>query len=455
MAGRVLVVDDVATNRLLLTLLLSKAFYDVDEAESGEDALILARRSPPDLALVDLRMPGMSGFELCRRMKRDPALADVPVVIITGAGAQSDRVEALEAGADDFLTKPVRDEALFARIRALMRMKAMTDELKLRDQTMRGLLLEAPPRGLIDPPAGARVIGVTSPDNGAVMRAILAERLDIDFAIARSAREAFAMAADAPPEAMLIDAAGLPEFSPAFCAALRQRPETRASGLIALVPENDALTAAACIDAGVNDYAQWPLEPSELTARLRTQLRHKAFADHLRDSVADGLRMAVTDPLTGLRNRRYLDAHLDQMIARALAQTQPLCVMAFDLDRFKAVNDTYGHAAGDAILRQFAERLSANTRSVDLVARTGGEEFVVAMPEAGLPDARIAAERVRAAVERPGFDIGDRAIDMTVSVGVAALRRRGDGAERLLARADAALYAAKAAGRNRVIFAAA
>lgn len=455
MAGRVLVVDDVATNRLLLTLLLSKAFYEVDEAESGQDALAVARRSPPDLALVDLRMPGMSGFELCRRFKRDPDLADVPVVIITGAGAQQDRIEALEAGADDFLTKPVRDEALFARIRALMRMKAMTDELKLRDQTMTGLLLEPPQPALIEPRQGARIIGVTSEENAEILQDIVAKRLDVTFVLAQSAREAFQLAAEQAPEAMLIDAKGFSEFSPAFCAALRQRQETRASGLIALVPEDDVSLAAACLDAGVNDYAQWPLEPAELTARLRTQLRHKAYADHLRNSVSDGLRMAVTDPLTGLRNRRYLDAHLDQMIARALAQMQPLCVMAFDLDRFKAVNDTWGHAAGDAILRQFAQRLTANTRSVDLVARTGGEEFVVAMPEAGLPDARIAAERVRAAVESPGFDIGGRFIDMTVSVGVATLRRKSDGADRLLARADAALYAAKSSGRNRVSYAAA
>jgi two-component system cell cycle response regulator len=455
MAGRILVVDDTATNRLLLSLLLSKAFYEVEEASSGQEALAMATRNPPDLALVDVMMPGMNGYELCRRFKAEPRLADVPVVIITSLDAQDDRLEALTAGADDFLTKPVREGALFARLRALLRMKAMTDELRLRDVTLRDLCLDAGPQLIVEPPPGARVLTVTGPDIGDQLKKMLEKRLDVRLENAATAREAFRLSVERAPEALMIDALGFGEFSPAFFTALRHRPETRAAALLTLVDSADFETAAAALDAGANDYAMWPLDPSELTARLRTQLRHKAYADHLRGTLSDGLKLAVTDPLTGLRNRRYLDAHLGRMIERAQEQGQLLAVMAFDLDRFKSVNDTWGHAAGDAILRQFAQRLAANTRSIDLVARTGGEEFIVAMPEAGLADARVAAERVRRAVERPGFDIGDRVIDMTVSVGVAQLRRNDDSGEKLLQRADAALYAAKSAGRNRVSLAAA
>jgi two-component system cell cycle response regulator len=455
MAGRILIVDDVATNRLLLNLLLSKAYYEVEEAESGHEALERARDNPPDLALVDLMMPGMNGYELCRRMKSDPILSDVPVVIITGVGAANGRVKALASGADDFLTKPVREDALFARMRSLLRMKAMIDELRLREETMRGLIVDSPPPLLIEPPPGARVLSVTSETNGRILRNIVEGALDVRMQVATSGREAFHMAAQQAPEAVLIDTIGFAEFDQNFFVAARQRQDTRSAALLTLVAGDRIDLAAAALDAGANDYVMWPLDPAELTARLRTQLRYKAFADHLRANVSDGLRMAVSDPLTGLRNRRYLDAHLARMMERALADAAPLCVLAFDLDRFKAVNDTWGHAAGDAILKQFAERLEANTRSVDLVARTGGEEFIVVMPEAPLADARIAAERVRAAVERPGFDIGERMIDMTVSVGVSALRRKGDSIERLLARADAALYASKAGGRNRVTLAAA
>jgi two-component system cell cycle response regulator len=455
MAGRILIVDDVATNRLLLSLLLSKAYYEVDEAESGAAALEAARRNPPDLALVDLMMPGMNGYELCRRMKSDPQLADVPVVIITGAGSENGRVKALAHGADDFLTKPVREDALFARLRSLLRMKAMTDELRLREETMRGLIVDSPPPLLIEPPSGARVLSVTSEVNGRLLREIVESGLDVRMDIATSAQDAFRLAAEQTPEAMIIDTVGFREFDQNFFSAARQRQDTRAAALLTLVAGDRIDLAAFALDAGANDYVVWPLDPAELTARLRTQLRYKAYADHLRANVSDGLRMAVSDSLTGLRNRRYLDAHLARMIDRALSEAAPLCVLAFDLDRFKAVNDTWGHAAGDAILKQFASRLLENTRSMDLVSRTGGEEFIVVMPDASLPDARVAAERVRAAVERPGFDIGGRLIDMTVSVGVSALRRKGDSIERLLARADAALYASKSGGRNRVTLAAA
>ncbi|SEA53534.1 PleD family two-component system response regulator [Rubrimonas cliftonensis] len=454
MSGRILIVDDVATNRMLLSLLLSKAFYDVDEAGDGHAALEIARRTRPDVALVDVMMPGMNGYELCRAMKSDPELADIPVVMVTALGAQDDRLTALAAGADDFLTKPVRELALFARLRSLLRMKAMTDELRLRDDTMRQLL-DSPPPALIMPTPGARVLSVTSDANGAMLKDILASRLDVRIETVTTAKEAFLSAAASPPEALLVDSVGFADFTNAFTTALRQRPETRGAALLTLVAADDLKTAADSLDAGANDYLMYPLDPAELTARLRTQLRYKAYADQLRAQVSDGLRQAVTDPLTGLRNRRYLDAHLARIAARAVDDDSPLCLMAFDLDRFKSVNDRHGHAAGDAVLRQFAQRLLDNTRGVDLVARIGGEEFVVAMPEASLNHARIAAERVRKAVETPGFDIGGQLLDVTVSVGVAEFIGHADTPEALMERADAALYASKNAGRNRVTLAAA
>jgi len=284
---------------------------------------------------------------------------------------------------------------------------------------------------------------------------MLEGRIDVKLEIVSTAAETFRAATAGEPQGILVDALGFKDFSSDFCTALRQRPETRTSALLMLVDNDDYATAAACLDAGANDYAMWPLDPSELSARLRTQLRYKAYADHLRDNMRDGLRLAVTDPLTGLRNRRYMDTHLERMIDKARASGAPLSLLAFDLDRFKQVNDTFGHAAGDSVLREFSRRLLDNTRSVDLVARLGGEEFVVVMPDAGVDAARAAAERVRGAIEATAFVENDRVIPVTVSVGVSSLRPDGDGAARLIARADAALYIAKAAGRNRVILEAA
>ena len=455
MAGRILVVDDIATNRTVLSALLARKFFDVVEARTGEEALEIARADPPDIALLDVMMPGMSGYDVCRIMKADPKLADIPVVMVTTLDDRDARRAGIESGADDFLSKPVRPDSLFARIRSLLRMKAMTDELKMRDATIRDIALEGVTPQLIEPPPNAPILGVTSPGSGADLTAMLEDRLSVKVSVVGDVPGVWRALSEQQPEAVLVDALGFKEFSPDFCAALRQRPEARTAAVLALLNPDAPDLAAAVLDAGANDYVTWPIDSSELCARLRTQLRHKAYADHLRSSMRDGLMMAVTDPLTGLRNRRYLDHHLGRMITKAREGRAPLAVLAFDIDRFKAINDTYGHPAGDAVLREFAARLDRNTRAVDLVARVGGEEFLVAMPDADIDDARVAAERVRRAVERPGFAVQGETLDVTVSVGVAALRPSDRGPDSILARADSALYRAKQTGRNRVILEAA
>ncbi|TVQ57340.1 MAG: diguanylate cyclase [Rhodobacteraceae bacterium] len=455
MAGRVLVVDDVTTNRVLMAELLERKYYDVEEARNAREALQKARANPPDIAIVDVMMPGMNGYDLCREMKRDPLLADVPIVICTTLDTRDERRAGIEAGADDFLTKPVRPVSLFARIRSLLRMKAMTDELRLRDETLRDLAMEGFSPSALEPPPGAHIVGLTSAAGAGPLKDMLEARLDVRVEIVCEPRDTFRLLEASAPEAVLVDALGFPGFSSDFCSAVRQQSGGRHAALLTIVDVDDAATAAACLDAGANDYVMAPVDPSELAARLRTQLRYKAYADFLRESVRDGLKQAVTDPLTGLRNRRYLDAHLPRLVSRAREHRQALAVLAFDLDRFKAVNDTFGHAAGDAVLREFARRLTDNIRTVDLAARLGGEEFVVALPDATLETARIAGERVRAAVEAPGFAHEGRPIPVTVSVGVAGLHGPEDDATAMLARADAALYQAKQTGRNRVILEAA
>jgi two-component system cell cycle response regulator len=299
------------------------------------------------------------------------------------------------------------------------------------------------------------VLGITAPDQAERLKAMLESRLDVKVATVSTAQDTFRFIAGQAPEAVVLDALNFRGSTTDLCAALRQRPETRSAALLTMVDADDVKAAAACLDAGANDYVMWPFDPAELTSRLRTQLRYKAHADFLRNSVRDGLRLAVTDPLTGLRNRRYMDAHVRRMIEQARETGSGLSMLAFDLDKFKSVNDRYGHAAGDAVLAEFARRLVANTRSVDLVARIGGEEFVVTMPDAGLDAARSAAERVRAAVEKDSFPFERQRIPVTVSVGVASLRPGDADGAGLLARADSALFIAKSAGRNRVILEAA
>jgi two-component system cell cycle response regulator len=210
------------------------------------------------------------------------------------------------------------------------------------------------------------------------------------------------------------------------------------------------------LELGVNDYIVRPIDMNELRARVRTQLRRKLYTERLRDMVTSAVELAVTDPLTGLYNRRYLETHMKSVVARAVATSKPVCVLLFDIDHFKGINDSYGHDAGDDVLREFSDRLRRGVRGIDLVVRYGGEEFILVMPETDANFAATVAERLRSDVEKIAFETRSGfSFPVTVSIGLAEWRGLGDNAEALIRRADQALYAAKRAGRNRVVASAA
>ena len=221
--------------------------------------------------------------------------------------------------------------------------------------------------------------------------------------------------------------------------------------IILLAEEGEEERIIRGLELGINDYLIRPVDQQELTARLRTQVRRKRYNDQLRASVTQTIEMAVTDGLTGLHNRRYLDSHLQTLFDRAVARRRPLSVMITDLDRFKVINDTHGHDGGDQVLREFARRLRKNVRGIDLACRYGGEEFVVVMPDTEGAVAEKVAERVRAEIASQPFVIGTQTVEVTVSVGVSCVLKGLDSVAALMKRADLALYEAKSGGRNRVV----
>jgi len=247
----------------------------------------------------------------------------------------------------------------------------------------------------------------------------------------------------------------LGEFDPLrVCSQMRTLEQTRALPLLLIADEADRPRVVRGLDLGVNDFIMRPVERNELSARVRTQIRRNRYAAELRQTVTQTLALAVTDELTGLYNRRYFDRHLSLMLDKAREQERDMAVMLIDMDFFKAVNDNHGHDIGDAVLREFAQRLKRNIRGVDLACRFGGEEFVVLMPDTDYQQAQGVAERVRQAVADRPFDVSSvgRGLAVTVSVGVALNEGVLDTPEILLKRTDVALYRAKREGRNRVVF---
>ncbi len=457
MSGRVLVVDDVATNRLLLRAKLSAAYYDVITAETGPQAIAMAKAEQPDMIMLDVMMPGMDGFEVCASLKSHDETYHIPVIMVTAFDTPEERIRGLEAGADDFLTKPFNDLALFARVRNLMRIKMMFDELRLRDLTSRELgLTDILPAPFCEEEIGGPILlAPPSVADGADWALSVRERLGIPVVNATCEREALNLAQLDLPDAFVVHQR-LAEGGDGLrlVSSLRARPETRQAAVILVVDEGDIETAAKGLDLGASDYIEHPFDPNELVARIRTQLRRKRYSDQLRSNVRNGLKMAVIDPLTGIYNRRYASQHMLRVMERATDTQGVFAVMMIDLDRFKRINDDHGHDAGDAVLREFSRRLQENIRGVDLVARFGGEEFFVAMPDIGHAAAAAAGERIRRAVEDTPFVLPchHERVHVTVSIGVAIASHADTEPEVIIKRADTALFDAKETGRNRVSF---
>ncbi|MBN9241537.1 MAG: PleD family two-component system response regulator [Mesorhizobium sp.] len=453
MTARILVVDDIPANVKLLEVRLLAEYFEVLTASNGADALETCENGKVDVVLLDVMMPDMDGFEVCRRIKSDPATSHIPVVMITALDQVSDRIRGLEVGADDFLTKPVNDLQLMTRVKSLVRLKMLTDELRLRASTTRNIgIEELLSRNFASGDGAPKVLLVDERASSTErMRKLLRGTAELD--VCPDPHAALFQAAETPYECVLVSTA-FAEFDPLrLCSQLRSLDRTRFMPIILLADGHEDERIIRGLELGINDYLIRPIDQQELTARLRTQIRRKRYNDQLRASVTQTIEMAVTDGLTGLHNRRYLDSHLETLFDRAVARKRPLSLMITDLDRFKSINDTHGHDGGDDVLREFARRLRKNVRGIDLACRFGGEEFVVVMPDTEGEIAERVAERIRAEIEREPFAIGHdgKTIPVTVSVGVSSLLKGLDTVDGLMKRADLALYEAKDGGRNRVV----
>jgi len=453
MTARVLVVDDIPANVKLLEARLSAEYFDVITAMSGKEALAICERAECDLVLLDVMMPDMDGFEVCRRLKTNPATHHIPVVMVTALDQPSDRVRGLEAGADDFLTKPIPDLALIARVRSLSRLKMVTDELRMRALTSRDIGIESPEREAIaDTGRGGRVLIVD--DRAASherIAAVLAKEHTVD--VETDPSEALFRAAEGNYD-LLIVSLDLTNFDALrLCSQVRSLDRTRNVPILAVTEPDNSARMLRGLEIGVNDYLMRPIDKNELLARARSQVRKRRYAERLRDNVQMSIEMAITDALTGMFNRRYMESHLGTLIEQAIARGKPLTALVIDIDYFKSINDTHGHDAGDAVLREFALRIKRSIRGIDLACRCGGEEFVVVMPETDMAVAAMVAERLRRRIAADPFVIqeGAGSVPVTISIGIAALRGKDDSAAALIKRADQALYRAKRDGRNRVV----
>jgi two-component system cell cycle response regulator len=501
MGGKILIVDDVAINRIVMKVKLTAAGYLPVVAADGTSCLALAKAQAPALILLDCNLPDMPGTEVLRHLRADPQTRRVPVVVLSARQGPAARIAAFQAGADDFLVKPIDDQTLLARIRNLMRADGALSGLSMGfdphagaadldlsdlgfadlgrpdlgfadlDLPLRTASLPSPSMsGLAETPAPFHMADTTAtlpstialvmqrPETALFLRRNLASKL-ASRVISLTAEAALANAlAEGPTPDLFVIEADLPLQGGGLrlMSDLRSRAATRDArfALYRTTPED--ASAAMAFDLGADDLIDADTAAQEIALRLQRLLSLKQQADRLRLSVTDRLRLAMIDPLTGLHNRRYGLARMQAIAEAAQTSGAIFAVLVADIDQFKSVNDRFGHAVGDAVLVQVAERLRQNLRAGDLLARIGGEEFLIALPDIALAEARCIAERLCSIMSDAPFDIGQgRALPVTLSIGL-AISEGGSAPAHLetiteiVDRADRALMRSKAAGRNQV-----
>jgi len=457
MTARILVVDDIPANVKLLEARLLAEYFDVLTAADGHEALAICDRNQVDLILLDIMMPGIDGFEVCERLKANPKTAHIPVVMVTALDQPADRVRGLKAGADDFLTKPVNDLQLISRVKSLLRLKTLSDELRVRAETAHTMGMDELMRsgdGRSD--EAGQVLLVDSRANSQE-RIIKTLKPVADVVAISDPQAALFEAAESTFELVIVNA-NFDDYDPLrLCSQFRSLERTRFLPILIITEQGSDDMVIRALDLGVNDYIVRPVDPNELVARSLTQIRRKRYNDRLRASVKQTIELAVTDPLTGLSNRRYLDNHLNVLFNRSMARGRPLSILITDIDRFKQVNDTYGHDGGDQVLKEFANRVRSTVRGADLACRFGGEEFVVVMPDTSPEVAAAVAERLRAAIENAPFLLksSGETLNITASFGISSRIASIITPDQLMKQADLALYEAKNTGRNRVVASAA
>jgi len=455
MAGLILIADDVATNRIILKVKLAAACYDVIHAGHVDHLMETARAQRPDLIIVNQNLLGGGAVAATRKIRLDPTCRAIPVIVALPSPDPREMLDALSAGADDVLSAPLDETVLLALVRNLIRTRANHDDLAHRQTNPSAVGFAETVQAFTRLPRIALV--APSRETGLMWRASLGKALADRVTVLTTAQALKETQDGGAPDAFVIantqasSSEGLRLIS-----ELRSRRSTRHALIFFNNQPSAPCDTITALDMGANAVLNGPFDAQELTARLNILIPLKFEADASRKALDQRLRQAMKDPLTGLSNRRCAQEYLNQITGGKAACDQTFTLMLLDLDRFKSVNDRFGHLAGDDVLVDVARRLRANLRADDLLARIGGEEFLVALPGIGPREAGCFAERLRRVIsDQPVVTSAGESIPITMSIGVVVGGKNHNPeapVERLIESADKALYASKAEGRNQVTF---
>jgi two-component system, cell cycle response regulator len=448
----ILIVDDMPDSIAILSSCLEEE-YQLLTANHGHSALKLATQYLPDLILLDIIMPELDGYAVCEQLKANPLTAEIPVIFVTSLLNTSDEEKGFAAGAVDYVNKPISRAILRARIRAHIsknkmhnELLAFTQELEQKEldaekaKRLLNAVLDAIPIRVFWKDPDSRYMGCNrhfANDNGVSSSEEIIGRTDFDLMPERAfALQAFAQTVITTGQSLLNQEGAITTFDGKLThISLNHVPLLESDGsVIGIVGAYEDITQRKHTFDALQD------------AKLKLETKLEEIVS-LQENL---LEAALRDPLTGLYNRRYLAETLDIMLAQATRNQMPLSAVMIDIDHFKAVNDTYGHATGDEALKCLARFLSAQARTSDIVCRLGGEEFLILMMGASCENAQIKIDKYRDDFSKIMIRHQNYSLKITFSAGIAVYPNHTENSKKLLEYADLALYAAKHNGRNRV-----
>ena len=456
---KLLIIDDSEDIHELVKVWLDNEALEFRSCFTGEDGLVVAPQLRPDLILLDVDLPGINGFEVCRQLKAAEATADIPIVFLTGAASTEEKLQGLELGAVDYVTKPFDPAELRARVRTSLNTRRLMDLLfqKAILEKIRAEVLEMIARGdPLNDILRQLILAVEKQEPNAIAAGVMlngrfvhhcAPNLPspISFSIERQMYSLIArfsaLSAQNNDQIIVCDLLNDPAWEPLRPAVIEHglrscssililSPRRDPSGALSLYRRDNQSPSPSTVDLMklAGDLISVAVEHHQLTDQLNFQARH--------------------DALTRLPNRAMFADRLDQALAMSARTNRPGAVIVFDVDRFKHVNDTYGHQAGDEMLCQVARRLGRRLRKSDTLARMGGDEFAMVLSELAKPeDADMVTKALLEEFTTP-IDLRGRNFFVSVSMGSAVFPRDGSDSATLQKNADLALYQAKEAGRN-------
>jgi two-component system, cell cycle response regulator len=451
--GRVLIVDDEPMVTRLLSVQLRKAGWETVVASGGEEAIRVARENPPDLILMDVLMPGLNGYEATRRLKSDLVTMHIPIILLTGLSDVQNKLDGLEAGADEFLSKPISAPELIVRIKGMLRLRRYEEQLRHRSLSDG---FSGTERGAVEPtggrPQSARILLLEAEGSEQTSLRENFEGQGYRVAALKDGAERLLAEHEGATDLVILDAALPAADTFEICRRMKEKKATRNVPLVVIADAADSEGRIRYLSLGVDELLSRPLDSRELTVRVGRLLTQKAHLDSLESRYQSALVASVNDGLTGLFNHAYFKRFLELEAKRSQRQNHPTSLVLLDIDDFKSKNDSQGHSAGDLILSEVARRIRSSVREIDLTARYGGEEFAVVLPYTDQSGAAVVAERIRAALASEDFLVGTAfaRVKVTASIGVASCPENGRFSEDLVRAADSMLYQAKKEGKNRV-----